>query len=41
MEGKERSAEYKEYMLLENVANREKELNNTLAEVFGWNKKEK
>ena len=40
MEGQERSAEYKEYMLPENVAKREKELSKALAEVFGWNKKE-
>ena len=40
MEGQERSAEYKEYMLPENGGKREKELSKALAEVFGWNKKE-
>lgn len=40
MEGRERSLAYKEYMLPENVAMREKELSEALAEVFGWNKKE-
>jgi hypothetical protein len=38
MEGKERSAEYKEYMLPENVEKREKELSKALGEIFGWGK---
>ena len=40
MEGRERSAEYNEYMLPENVDKRRQELNQALAKVFGWNKEE-
>jgi hypothetical protein len=36
MEGKERSAKYKEYMLPENVGKRQQELSKALSEVFGW-----